>query len=107
MTTLTMRLMNNGFVVIGPDVEPMKFISRHGRESGARLTIRDRRSPRSAQRQAQATRARPNVVRNRLAERLLLSGRCLGSGETQSPPLLLRQADQAHRNMRAIYERHH
>ena len=28
MTTLTMRLLRGGFVVIGPDVEPMKFKSR-------------------------------------------------------------------------------
>jgi hypothetical protein len=28
MTTLTMRLIRGGFVVIGPDVAPMKFKSR-------------------------------------------------------------------------------
>jgi hypothetical protein len=28
MTTLTLRFINGHFVVIGPDIEPMKFKSR-------------------------------------------------------------------------------
>jgi hypothetical protein len=48
MTTLTLRYIKGDFIVTGPDIEPVKFVTRREARIGAWSITLDRRSRRSA-----------------------------------------------------------